>query len=1190
MAIESSGQVRVEPSLESPLWVAMDRTGRGRLENLSSLRSRSETGGPSGPEEVRMRSRSGPDAQAPGDGPEPDCPGERTQVQRKKREPLDLSRKDLLQLLGIMEGEVQAREDIIGLLKSQRSGPAVLEAQYGSAAPRRPLQALQRDGQFTCRRTREDVYQRPMLQLERLQDKQKETYRRMLEQLLLAEKSHRRTVMELDSEKRKHVDFMTKSDDFTDLLEQERERLKKLLEQEKTHQARKDNDHGRRLDRVRTELVKLKSFALTLVDERQTHLEQAEQQTLRAQELTQKLWDREQRLAAMEGASKDDGCKIAKLEAELEQKTSQLTQEHAEMSAKLAEQEASGRQLRLRLTGLTKNIQELEEHNKVLQRSDEDLQELREKISRGECGNASLVAELESLRRRVLEMEGEDQEISKTETQCRELRTKLQDEESHSRELRLEVDKLQKRMVDLEKLEFAFNRSITECRQVQTNLEKEKQTVRDLTGELEGMKARVKELESAQKKFETTELVLKDDLMRLKSLTVVLVDERKNLAERLKQEEEKSGELGTKFKAEQNKVTEVTEKLIEESKKLLKLKSEMEVKVTNLSHDKEELKTELAGKEDQCSELSGTLSSLQEKMEKTEEAERRRRDEIAERTLNQDNKVRELSREIQRLKSRLEQLEVVEGDLMKTEDEYDLLEKRFRSEQDRASVLAKLLEETRSQIARSKKVERGEATGSEAELRSRCKAEEARSRELQADVQALKEKIHEMMNKEDQLSQLQVDFSVLQQKCLMEEVTSRRLSQEVDGLSRELEATKRYSRVMRPGTNGRRMVDVPVTSTAVQTDTVASGDDDSTAGFIRQSVQEENRFMNTLRHQGLRRPALLDRYPLASADAPTRQSWPPWTTLKEDRPPEVFRGPGKPLHIRVTPDPESSTATLEITSPRGEDFFSSTTIIPTLGHQAPRITIVPKATGVSSKIPDPTGHLKRVNSPVTITTISRAKSPAKSGGRTERLQSPVSVITVSTTPGSEACESPDPQQTPAGRTVIKMTPERTFNNSSIITTEDNKIHIHLGPQMKKTSCGAGGPPLRPVSPDTGRRAAQTPSLKTALAKMKSSIMITPVSSAAPRPGPPVVSTYDSLHSPDRSALKCCRLGSQPGPDVCPPGSSTAQIPPARSLKPGGFTKAVLGVSTLTRVEARSEGQSMKIELKNQTVIGQVSKT
>ncbi|KAE8277338.1 Filamin-A-interacting protein 1 [Larimichthys crocea] len=116
----------------------------------------------------------------------------------------------------------EAREDVICMLKSKPTVPEALDSSYSSGSA---LQALQRDGFITGTETNNhSVYQKPMAELDRLQEKHKETYRRMLGQLLLAEKCHRRTVHELDTEKRKHADYMNKSDDFTNLLEQERER------------------------------------------------------------------------------------------------------------------------------------------------------------------------------------------------------------------------------------------------------------------------------------------------------------------------------------------------------------------------------------------------------------------------------------------------------------------------------------------------------------------------------------------------------------------------------------------------------------------------------------------------------------------------------------------------------------------------------------------------------------------------------------------------------------------------------------------------------------------------------------------------------------------------------------------------------------------------------------------------------
>uniref|UniRef100_A0A8C2HN45 Filamin A interacting protein 1b n=1 Tax=Cyprinus carpio TaxID=7962 RepID=A0A8C2HN45_CYPCA len=1121
------------------------------------------------------------------------------EMQQRRARLMDLSREDLIHLLGVMEGEVQAREDIIHMLQSERTRPEVLEAHYGSAVPVKPLQALQRDSLMTSGDLiRDDVYEIPMIELDRLEEKHRETYRRMLEQLLLAEKCHRRTVTELDNEKRKHVDFMNKSDDFTNLLEQERERLKTLLEQEKAIQACKDKDHSKRLEKVQEELVKLKSFALMLVDKRHLHIEQIDQERQKVQDLSKKLHEREQQLELIKSKAKEDNQRIQRLELDLEHKTSKFSQEHEEMTAKLAKQESESRQLRLKLASMSRRNEELEEANRTLQKSEEDLQDLRDKISRGECGNSALMAELENLRKRVVDMEGKDEEITKTEAQCKELKRRLRDEENHSHELKLEVEKLQKRMVDLEKLEGAFNVSKSECAQLHNNLKKERTLTKSLACELETVKNHIKELECSESRMEKAEMGLKDDLTKLKSFTVILMDERKNMAERIKQEEQKSEEINKLFKAEQCKVMEVTEKLIEESKKLLKLKSKMEMKVSALTKEKDDLKSKLASEEEKRKDLSIKLCQIQRKMDEQEEAGRessRNRANVDKVGYpDEDNKVKELTMEIERLRNRLKQLEVVEGDLLKTEDEYDMLQKKFRTEQAKANALSQLLEEMKTQITKNKAIEKGELVSQEAELRLRCKMEAAKTRDLQVDVQALKEKIHELMNKEDQLSQLQVDYTVLQQRFIEEEDKKKNMSQEVLKLTKELEATKRYSRALRPSMNGRRIVDIPLASTAVQTDADMSEhiEDETPAVFIQKSVLEENNIMSSLRQKGLKKPTVLDRYPPAAAELGTRRSWNPWMRKKEAvtitqgvpstqevngitsrSSPELTMSqkPGQPLHIKVTPDHQSSTATLEITSPRAEDFFSSTTIIPTLGLQKPRITIVPTSMLPKSKTNE--GPAERTQSPVTITAISRAKSPEKGkGSYSEHPASPLSIITVSATPVSQASVSPEPHEMAIGRAVFKLTPENQTvptpirkYNSNIITTEDNKIHIHLGsPRFKKPQDDrSGSVTVWPDGVSSDSKEMQTGMVLRAprqtsanvwnmiQGKMTSSLTITPITSAPSR-------STQSVH----------------GTDVQSSRSTATRIPMSKGMKTG---KAVLSTTS------HSESQSMKIELRKSAV-------
>ncbi|XP_061699840.1 filamin-A-interacting protein 1-like [Syngnathoides biaculeatus] len=1124
---------------------------------------------------------------------------------------MNLSREDLLKLLGIMEGEIQAREDVIDMLKSKQTPQVSTGSPDSSAASRSALRALQRDGLIagTPPHTH-SVYQKPMIELERLQEKHRETYRRMLGQLLLAEKCHRRTVHELDSEKRKHVDYMNKSDDFTNLLEQERERLKKLLDNEKAYQVKKDKEHSKRLAKVQEELVKLKSFALMLVNERQQHLEQMDQQNQRVQELNQQLQQQRKILSETRTHAQEDAHRVLGLEAELKEKTVKLAQQHEDMSTKLADQELLNRQLNSKILGLLHTVDEIEERNKALRKSEEELQEMGDKTGKGEPVNSNLITELENLRKRVLEMEGNDEEITRTENQCKELKKKLQEENNKSKELQIEVEKLQKRMTELEKLEGALNIGKKESAQLFVALEREKGHTKELAEEVVMLKIRMKELESSELKLEKSELNLKDDLGKLKSLTVALMEERKTLVERITSDEKKKEDLTKMVKDEQSKVMAVTEKLIEESKNLLKFKSEMETKVDTLTIEKRDLNTKLANETDKTKDLLSKVSQMKKRLDGVEQAERLstkntvkiEQGRTSDAGKREDNKIKELTLEIEHLRNRLKQLEVVEGDLLKTEDQYDILEKRFITEQDKATILSQQVEAMRSQIARNKAIEKGEEDSQEEDLRQRYKIEEAKTREMQADVVALKEKIHELMHKEDQLSQLQVDYSVLQQRFFEEEEKAKSMGTEVLHLTKELESAKRHSRALRPSLNGRRMVDVPVTSTGVQTEALSNGptEEDTPAGFIRKSVQEENNIMNNLRQKSLKKPTEktggIERSPSSGSDLSNKKSWIPWMRKKENNSHEtnlekthisgnpnltVAHKQGQPLHIRVMPDHQNNMATLEISSTATEDVFSTSAPL-NQSHPKSRITIIPTHSGaIRGKSSNEHQAPERAKSPVTITTISRAKSPdcnLTSSSTSGRPMSPVTIMTVSTSAVPDASSSPEPQEMTMGRAVFKVTPEKQMvpvpirkghNNTSIITTtDDNKIHIHLGNNLTPKMG------VRPVSAvteskeltlSTGtvlRSPRQITTTRTTQNKVMSTLTISPVASNTTRP-----------------------TQSMCGHDSQGPRTGLTRIPMSKSLKTGKMVLGSLGISSGLKAESRAESHSMRIEVKKSVING-----
>ncbi|XP_072577635.1 filamin A-interacting protein 1-like isoform X1 [Vulpes vulpes] len=1057
----------------------------------------------------------------------------------------DLSRDDLLFLLSILEGELQARDEVIGILKAEKMDLALLEAQYGFVTPKKVLEALQRDAfQAKSAPWQEDIYEKPMNELDKVMEKHKESHRRILEQLLMAEKSHRQTILELEEEKRKHKEYMEKSDEFISLLEQECERLKRLIDQETKSQEKKEQEKEKRVTALKEELTKLKSFALMVVDEQQRLTAQLALQRQKIQDLTTSAKETHAKLALAETRVQEEEQKATRLEKELQTQTTKFHQNQETIMAKLTNEDSQNRQLRQKLAALSRQIDELEETNRSLRKAEEELQDIKEKINKGDYGNCGIMAEVEELRKRVLEMEGKDEELIKMEEQCRDLNKRLEKETSQSKDFKLEVEKLNKRIMALDKLEDAFNKSKQECYSLKCNLEKERMTTKQLSQELESLKVRIKELEAIESRLEKTEFTLKEDLTKLKTLTVMLVDERKTMSEKLKQTEDKLQAASSQLQMEQNKVTTVTEKLIEETKRALKSKTDVEEKMYSVTKERDDLKNKLKAEEEKGNDLLSKVNMLKNRLQSLEAIEK----DFLKNKLNQDssksttalhhenNKIKELSQEVERLRLKLKDMKAIEDDLMKTEDEYETLERRYANERDKAQFLSEELEHVKMELDKYKLAEKTESSH-EQWLFKRLQEEEAKSGHLSREVDALKEKIHEYMATEDLICHLQGDHSVLQKKLNQQENRNRDLGREIENLTKELERYRHFSKSLRPSLNGRIISDPQVFSKEVQTEVVDNEPPDYKSlipleravinGQLYEETEDQDEDPND-------EESVLSFKCNSSTPCPVnRKLWIPWMKSKESHPQNgkiqtkpngnfmqpgdlvLSHTPGQPLHIKVTPDHVQNTATLEITSPTTESplSYTSTAVIPNCGTPKQRITILQNAsiTPVKSKTSaEGLMNLEQSMSPITMATFARAQTPESCGSITpERTMSPIQVLAMTGSAGSpEQGRSPEPIEISAKHAIFRVSPDRqsswqfqrsNSNSSSVITTEDNKIHIHLGsPYMQAVAS-----PVRPASPSTPPQDNRTQGLTNGALnkttnKVTSSITITPTATPLPR--------------------------------------------------------------------------------------------
>ncbi|KAM9346793.1 filamin A-interacting protein 1-like [Symphorus nematophorus] len=957
----------------------------------------------------------------------------------------DLSRDDLLFLLSILEGELQARDEVIAVLKSEKTHSALLGAQYGFSRQETVLRALQRDSLWAQQYHQQDVYEKPIAELNHIVEAQRRSSKRMLEQLLEVSHSHSSALHRLEEQERSHMAFIYKSNCFTTLLEQDRDRLKLLLEKEREYQEIKEKKSEREVSTLKNELTKLKAFALLVVKEQQSLSELLEEQRHRVKELTAITDHIKQEVGAACPSATKEELKSLHLEVEHHNQASILNQSQSTMTA------------------------------------------------------PSLLSEVEVLRRRVVEMEGKDEELLRMWDQCRDLDRRLARETSHCRSLRVEVDQLNGRISELDRIEEALGKSKQDCSILKGNLEREREVSKMLSSELNTLKVRVKELEAIESQLEKSEAVVRQDLAKLRSLTVALVEDRKIMAERLRQAEEKLIRKEGK-RNEQSNLATMTERLREERQQTLRSKADLEERIKGIAKEKDELQNRLQTEEERNRELQSKISIMKKRLqvlENRKEKEEKYTNNPNHHCQTEDNKVKELTQELDRLRKRLQDKEMLEGKLTKVEEDFESLEKRFKDEQRRCQALTEELEVAKRELSRYDQAEKQEVN-QEHLLLCRLQKEQVKSRLLGREVDSLKEKLQKLMGTEESICRVQTDHSTLQSKLTQQEARNRELAREMKELSSELE---RYRQ-------SKSLSDLHQTTKEVQTEEKGSLPPDYSE---KQDEEYEDEDPNHNAEIINRRSSLVNNLNSLNSANNNISHAANGIDMHQTVNGEVMmltHTPGQPLHIKVTPHHILNTATLEISSPTGDTAtsYTSTAVIPTSGASPKqRITIIQNSALSAVNTKTPPSSPDRTVSPLNGTPISRVLSPNSSRSATpDHNNSPIQIVTVRT------C-SPEPTEV-TNQTVFCKTPERqnswqhqrsnsTDTSPSIITTEDNKIHIHLGSPYVQSLNGVTHSMPQPVGPYYLRHEQRTQVLANGchvkgVGKITSSITISPATSSA----------------------------------------------------------------------------------------------
>ncbi|KFB40420.1 AGAP011312-PA-like protein [Anopheles sinensis] len=279
-----------------------------------------------------------------------------------KRNPkMDFSKADLLKLLSYLEGELQARDVVIAVLKTEKIKQLLTTPRYSKSTNLNdPHAALFRDqlaasGNIASRQSsfqaahsehemrlindQRSSVREQMDSLATLVMQQRQAQAKMIEALKDAEERHKRVVQELYDERRKHEHTTAQGDDITYGLEIERSRLKQELDHEKEQHKALEIELRKVQEQFEAEKNRQKQIVLLLLAERKKIIIKYIEERKRSEDLAQILSEEKQRVDTIAEGLEEESKKSLRMEAELEKQAQVFEVERKMLHQSLAKEE-----------------------------------------------------------------------------------------------------------------------------------------------------------------------------------------------------------------------------------------------------------------------------------------------------------------------------------------------------------------------------------------------------------------------------------------------------------------------------------------------------------------------------------------------------------------------------------------------------------------------------------------------------------------------------------------------------------------------------------------------------------------------------------------------------------------------------------------------------------------------------------